>query len=620
MSQKSYDFEGWVTKNDLRCSDGRTIRKNAFKDQDGGRVPLCWGHQHDDPTNVLGHMDLENREEGVWGYGSFNKTELAQYAKEQVIHGDITCLSIWANHLTQTPEKDVIHGIIREVSLVLAGANPGASIQRVLAHGDYDNDSMVIYSGEQIICHSDSDSDEEEKEEKEKKEDTKEEISETKPEELEHADDKKEENKMAEAEKKDKTVQDVIDTMNDEQKNVLYALVGEARAESENNNSKEEKEDMKHSVFDTESKETTEVLSHDDMTQIMSDAKRLGSLKEAFLQHGITEIETLFPDPKELNNTPKFIDKDYTWVQSVMNSVHRSPISRIKTRFADITQDEARAKGYLKGNRKKEEVFSLLKRSTSPTTVYKKQSFDRDDIVDITDFDVVNWVRGEMDMKLDQELARAYLLGDQRLASDDDKIDESCIRPVWKDDDLFTIKQRLTVPSTADADTKAKAYIKAIIRARKNYRGSGRPTFYTTEDVLTDMLLLTDTTGRDLYDSVEKLATKLRVKEIVTVPVMENVSHEVSGKTYNLIGIVVNMADYSVGADKGGAKSMFEDFDIDYNRMKYLIETRRSGALTEPFSCISIEETVSAEASTITSTLSTMEDGLAPYRPVTTTE
>ena len=479
---------------------------------------------------------------------------------------------------------------------------------------------MVIYSGEQIICHSDSDSDEEEKEEKEKKEDTKEEISETKPEELEHADDKKEENKMAEAEKKDRTVQDVIDTMNDEQKNVLYALVGEARAESENNNSKEEKEDMKHSVFDTESKETTEVLSHDDMTQIMSDAKRLGSLKEAFLQHGITEIETLFPNGKELNNTPKFIDKDYTWVQSVMNSVHRSPISRIKTRFADITQDEARAKGYLKGNRKKEEVFSLLKRSTSPTTVYKKQSFDRDDIVDITDFDVVNWVRSEMDMKLDQELARAYLLGDQRLASDDDKIDESCIRPVWKDDDLFTIKQRLTVPSTADADTKAKAYIRAIIRARKNYRGSGRPTFYTTEDVLTDMLLLTDTTGRDLYDSVEKLATKLRVKEIVTVPVMENVSHEVSGKTYNLIGIVVNMADYSVGADKGGAKSMFEDFDIDYNRMKYLIETRRSGALTEPFSCISIEETISSEANTITSTLSTMEDGLAPYRPVADTE
>lgn len=583
-------------------------RKNAFKDQDGGRVPLCWGHQHDDPTNVLGHMDLENREEGVWGYGSFNNNELAQVAKEQVIHGDITCLSIWANHLTQTPEKDVVHGIIREVSLVLAGANPGASIQRVLAHGDYDSDSMVIYSGEEIICHIDS---EEEPEEK-----LPEEPSEPKPEELEHADEKKEEPKMAEAEKKDKTVQDVIDTMNDEQKNVLYALVGEARAESENNNSKEDN-NMKHSVFDNESQENTEVLSHEDMTQIMSDAKRVGSLKEAFLQHGITEIETLFPEPKELNNTPKWIDKDYTWVQSVMNSVHRSPISRIKTRFADITQDEARAKGYLKGNRKKEEIFSLLKRSTSPTTVYKKQSFDRDDVIDITDFDVVNWVRGEMDSKLDQELARAYLLGDQRLASDDDKIDENCIRPVWKDDDLFTIKQRLTVPATADADTKAKAYIKAIIRARKNYRGSGRPTLYTTEDILTDMLLLTDGVGRDLYESVEKLATKLRVKEIVTVPVMENVSHEVGGKTYNLVAIVVNMADYSVGADKGGAKSMFEDFDIDYNRMKYLIETRRSGALTEPFSCISIEETISAEATTITSTLSTMEDGLAPYRPTT---
>ena len=605
MSEINYDFEGWVTRNDIKCADGRTIRKNAFKDQDGKRVPLCWGHQHDDPINVLGHIDLENREEGVWGYGSFNNTELAQAAKEQVIHGDITCMSIWANHLTQTPTKDVMHGIIREVSLVLAGANPGAYIERVLAHGDYDDDSMIVYSGENIILHSDTTNVVDESEEAPTEET------------VEHSDEMKEEPKMAEPEKKEneKTVQDVIDTMNEEQQSVLYALIGQAMEDAKaGSTSKEENTDMKHNVFDAETN-NEEVLSHDAMTEIIKDGKRLGSLKESVLQHGIEEIETLFPEPTELNKTPEWIDGNYSWVDSIMSSVHRSPFSRIKTQFADITQDEARAKGYLKGNRKKEEIFSLLKRSTSPTTVYKKQKLDRDDVIDITDFDVVAWIRGEMRVKLNQELARAFLLGDRRLASDDDKIDENCIRPVWTDDDLFTIKQRLTVPATATDDDKAKAYIRAMIRARKNYRGSGRPTLYTTEDILTTMLLLEDTTGRIIYDSEAKLATMLRVKEIVTVDAMENVTHDVSGTNYTLVGIIVNMNDYDVGADKGGAVSMFDDFDIDYNQMKYLIETRCSGALVKPFSAISVEETVSESATSITYSLSTMEDGLAPHRP-----
>lgn len=605
MSEKHYDFEGWVTRNDIKCADGRTIRKNAFKDQDGKRVPLCWGHQHDDPINVLGHIDLENREEGVWGYGSFNNTELAQAAKEQVVHGDITCMSIWANHLTQTPAKDVMHGIIREVSLVLAGANPGAYIERVLAHGDYDDDSMIVYSGENIILHSDTTNVVDESEEAPAEET------------VEHSDETKEEPKMAEPEKKEneKTVQDVIDTMNEEQQSVLYALIGQAMEDAKaGSTSKEENTDMKHNVFDAETN-NEEVLSHDAMTEIIKDGKRLGSLKESVLQHGIEEIETLFPEPTELNKTPEWIDGNYSWVDSIMSSVHRSPFSRIKTQFADITQDEARAKGYLKGNRKKEEIFSLLKRSTSPTTVYKKQKLDRDDVIDITDFDVVAWIRGEMRVKLNQELARAFLLGDRRLASDDDKIDENCIRPVWTDDDLFTIKQRLTVPATATDDDKAKAYIRAMIRARKNYRGSGRPTLYTTEDILTTMLLLEDNTGRIIYDSEAKLATMLRVKEIVTVDAMENVTHNVSGTTYTLVGIIVNMNDYNVGADKGGAVSMFDDFDIDYNQMKYLIETRCSGALVKPFSAISVEETVSESATSITYSLSTMEDGLAPHRP-----
>lgn len=609
MNEKTYDFEGWVTRNDIKCADGRTIRKNAFKDQDGARVPLCWNHQHDDPTNVLGHVDLENREEGVWGYGSFNETDLAQNAKLQVAHGDIDSMSIWANHLTQSQAKDVLHGVIREVSLVLAGANPGAHIERVLAHsGDFSDDEMIVYSGEDILLHSDTTNVVDEAEETPEQE-----------EHVEHSEEKKEEPKMAEPEKKmesEKTVQDVIDSMSEEQKNVMYALIGQALEDAgADSTSEEENTDMKHSVFEGNNNTIDEVLTHTDMEEIIKDGKRLGSLKESVLQHGIEEIETLFPEPTELNKTPEWIDGNYSWVDSVMNSVHRSPFSRIKTQFADITQDEARAKGYLKGNRKKEEIFSLLKRSTSPTTVYKKQKLDRDDVVDITDFDVVAWIRGEMRVKLNQELARAFLLGDRRLSSDDDKIDENCIRPVWTDDDLFTIKQRLTVPATATDDEKAKAYIRAMIRARKNYRGSGRPTLYTTEDILTTMLLLEDNTGRIIYDSEAKLATMLRVKEIVTVDAMENVTHDVSGTTYTLVGIIVNMNDYNVGADKGGAVSMFDDFDIDYNQMKYLIETRCSGALVKPFSAISVEETVSDSATSITYSLSTMEDGLAPHRP-----
>lgn len=586
MSTKQYDFEGWVTRNDLKCSDGRTIRRNAFAEQDGTRVPLIWNHNHDDPTNVLGHVDLENRPEGVWGYGSFNESELAQNAKLQVQHGDITAMSIWANRLQQNG-GDVMHGIIREVSLVLAGANPGAYIQNVLSHGAFSEDEAILYCDSEInLAHADKE-----------------------PEEKPEENNKKEAPKMSE----EKTVQDVIDTMNEEQQTVLYALLGQVAEDAKNSN--EEDADMKHNVFDTDYDTEENVLSHSDMEAIFSDAKRCGSLKEATLEHGITEIETLFPEPKLQNNPPEFIGRDRGWVGDVMSSVHKSPFSRIKSSFADITEDEARAKGYIKGNLKKEQVFSLLKRSTTPTTVYKKQKLDRDDVIDITDFDVVNWIRGEMRFQLEEELARAFLIGDGRMASDDDHINETNIRPIWKDEDLFTIKQRVTVPADTTGEERAKAYIKAAIRARKNYRGSGSPTFYTTEDVLTDMLLLEDEMGRIIYDSVSKLETMLRVKKIVTVPVMEDQSRSVDGTTWNLVGLIVNLADYNVGADKGGEVNMFDDFDIDYNRMKYLIETRCSGALTKPFSAIAIEMTVSNSASTITTATTTMQDGLAPYKP-----
>ena len=561
---RNYDFCGWATKNDLKCSDGRVIRKDAFKECDGAVVPLVWNHQHNEAYNVLGHAELENRPEGVFAYGSFNDSESGKQAKELVKHGDITMLSIYANQLKQIG-SDVIHGAIREVSLVLAGANKGATIESFFEHGDVDNfedfeDEAVICTGDDIsIYHAEESKDPE-------------------PE-------KKEDKNMAE-----KTVKDVFDTMTDEQKDVVYAMIAAALNEGDD---KKEDKNMSHNVFENETEENT--LSHDAINTIISDGKRYGSLKESFLAHaaeyGIDQIDYLFPEAKSLNNPPDFISREMGWVQKVMGAVHHTPFSRIKSMFANITEDEARAKGYIKGNLKKEEVFTLLKRTTTPTTIYKKQKLDRDDVIDITDFDVVAWLKSEMRMMLDEEIARAILIGDGRLGSSEDKINETNIRPVISDDDLYTIKKLVTVKTTATDDEKAKAFIRTAIKARKDYRGSGEPTLYTTEDVLTNCLLLEDTTGRVIYDTQEKLKNVLRVKDIVIVPVMENVN----GKNNKpLMGVIVNLADYNVGADKGGAVNMFDDFDIDYNQQKYLIETRCSGALIKPYSAITLELDASA--------------------------
>ena len=583
MEYKNYDFGGWATKNDLLCSDGRIIRKDAFSDQNNAKVPLVWNHAHNDPRNVLGHAYLANKKDGVYAYCYLNDTEDAKVARSLVKHGDIDRLSIHATKLKQKG-PNVMHGEIKEVSLVIAGANPGASIDNVLIHGEQSEEDLVIYTGDYLeLEHSDEDDEPEEVEETTETEES-----------LEHAEsDKKEDQKgdnMANENKNEETVQDVIDSMNEKQKNVLYYLVGEAAGDSGDDDTEGGNEDMKHNVFDTEEETMGNTLTHAEMETIISDGKRYGSLKESFLAHadeyGIQDIEMLFPEARTLNNTPEFIKRDIGWVSKVMGAVHKTPFSRIKSVFADITEDEARAKGYIKGKMKKEEVFSLLKRSTTPTTIYKKQKLDRDDVIDITDFDVVAWIKGEMRIMLDEEIARAILLGDGRLASDDDKINESNIRPVIKDADLYTIKKTVDVASSADDDAVAKAFIRTVIKSRKDYKGSGNPTLFTTEDMLTNMLLLTDEMGRDLYESEDKLRTKLRVKEIVTVEVMEGMN---GAGEKPLMGVLVNLNDYNVGADKGGAVNMFDDFDIDYNQMKYLMETRCSGALIKPYSAITYE-------------------------------
>lgn len=560
---KTYDFEGWATRANLKCSDGRIIDKNAFANDDGNVVPLAWNHNHDDPFNVLGHALLENRDEGVYAYCSFNDTEAGKTARDLVKHGDITSLSIFANNLKHNGNH-VEHGCIREVSLVYAGANPGAYIRNVITHSD-DNDGECaeIYTGEELnLSHSDDNANDNTN--------------------------KKEKDEMAD--NKDKTVGEVFNTLSDEQKDVVYALIGMALDEKGNATDKNDKGDegMKHNVFsDHEEKyEGKDVISHSDVMDAIKDAKREGSMKESFIAHGIDDIEYLFPDPKTTSATPEFIKRDDSWVSKVMNSVHHTPFSKIKSIFADITTDDARAKGYFKGNLKKDEVFTLLKRTTQPTTIYKKQKIDRDDTIDITDFDVIAWIKSEMRVMLDEEIARAVLIGDGRLSSSDDKVDENCIRPIAKDEELYTIQALVNVSSSASSSDKAKAFITSAIKARKNYKGSGSPTLYTTDDMLTDCLLIEDTTGRLIYESVEKLANVLRVKEIVTVPVME----EATGKTgKQLLGIIANLQDYNIGADKGGAVNMFDDFDIDYNQQKYLIETRCSGALTKPYSAIALE-------------------------------
>lgn len=582
------DFSGWATRNDLKCSDGRVIRRDAFKHDDGIKVPLVWNHQHNDPRNVLGHAWLENRPEGVYTYGFFNDSESGEIGKILVKHGDICALSIYANQLQQRG-CDVLHGEIREVSLVHAGANPGAFIDSMLKHGEDSDDEAIIYTGMPLyLSHSDADKQEDKADNGEKKETS----------------EKKDDPEKKTDSDEEKTVADVINSMTEEQKNVMYAMIGQAMddqgesdPESEDNNDDDSKggtNTMKHNVFDKDDRQKENVLIHSDGSEVSSeeistifgDIKRYGSLKDSVLAHGIDNVDYLFPDAQTLANTPEFIQRDTGWVKKVMSGVHHTPFSRIKSIFADITEDDARAKGYFKGKLKKEEVFGLLKRTTTPTTVYKKQKMDRDDVVDITDFDVVAWLKSEMRMMLDEELARAYLIGDGRLASSDDKINEQNIRPIFKDEELYTIQATVSVQSSATEDDKAREFIRTAIKARKNYKGSGQPTLYTTEDILTDCLLLTDTTGRDLYTDVAQLAKKLRVKEIVTVPVMEGVNGKNGGA---LMGIIVNLADYNVGADRGGAVNMFDDFDIDYNQQKYLIETRCSGALIKPYSAIALE-------------------------------
>ena len=557
-----YDFSGWATKNNLKCSDGRTILRDAFKHNDGQTVPLVWNHQHNDPLNVLGHALLENRESGVYAYCKFNETEAGKNAKMLVEHGDVTALSIYANQLKQKG-GNVEHGVIREVSLVLAGANPGAFIDSILRHGEASDEEGVIYTGENI--------------------------------ELAHAEEKKEEEKEV-ADNKERTVQDVVDSMTEEQRNVMYALIGQALEGSDVKHSDENEnggdDEMKHNVFENENVQgaNSNELTHAEMQAILKDGKRYGSLRESCLQHGIEHIDEpgyLFPEFKNLNREPDFVGRDMGWVGKVMSGVHRTPFSRIKSLQADIREEDARALGYFKGNLKKEEVFTLLKRTTDPQTVYKKQKLHRDDVLDITDFDVVAFVKKEMRMMLEEEIARAILIGDGRLPDSDDKIQDAHIRSIANEEELYCIKYDVK-PTEATAEGKAKEMIRSALRARKDYKGSGEPTLFCSESVLTEMLLLEDNNGRIIYDSVAKLATAMRVKEIVTVPVMEGAQNK--DKTKNVLGIIVNLRDYNVGADKGGAVSMFEDFDIDYNAQKYLIETRCSGALIKPFSAIVLQE------------------------------
>lgn len=586
---KKYDFSGWATKNDIECSDGRTIRRNAFKGNDGQVVPLVWAHMHNDPANVLGHALLENRPEGVYAYCSLNDTERGKMAKTQVEHGDIRSLSIYANKLEQSG-GDVLHGSIREVSLVLAGANPGASIEYpILEHsGEEIHDEAIIKSGEASL-------------------------------ELYHEDSNEKEEEMADSNKKEpenneKSIEDVISTMSDEQKEVMYYMIGEALEDNGEGEkmeqsafNEEEEHEMKHNVFDVNEPQAN-YLSHDDMNTIFNDAKRCGSLREAVNNHiedgvlahtvpmdgmegpspdtadqtyGFRDPNMLFPEYRSMNNPPEWIKRDTTWVTEVMNGAHHTPFSRIKSVFADITEDDARARGYIKGKQKKEEVFTLLKRKTDPQTIYKKQKLDRDDVIDITDFDVVSWIRAEMRVMLDEEIARAILIGDGRSPVSDDHISEEHVRPIATDKPLFSVP--VSVPG---GEKLPKNFINESIRARKLYKGTGTPILFTTADMHTEMLLLEDELGHKLYKSDVELATALRVNKIVEVEVMEG--HKIDNK--NLLGIIVNMADYNIGADKGGEINMFDDFDIDYNQMKYLIETRISGALTKPYSALILTE------------------------------
>lgn len=607
-----YDFCGWASKNDLLCSDGRTIRRGAFASDDGKKVPMVYQHQHTSIDNVLGHAILENRDEGMYAYCYLNESDTGKMAKELVRHGDICAMSIYANKLKQIG-NDVVHGEIKEVSLVLAAANPGAAIESVvLEHSDGSTEEeAIIYSGEdtqyKILSHAESStqtsSDKTVNDILNNMSEAKKnvlyymlaKVSET-DEEAED-DDVIEDSDIRHADVSGgRTIQDIFDTFTSDEKKVAFFLIGQAIKESGSmeqsdipniDDESEENDTMKHNVFENNQINNDEtVLSHAEIEEIFRDTKQYGTLKNSALAHGITNIEYLFPDATTVTPTPELIKRNDDWVSKVMGSVHRTPFSRIKSTAANLTEEDARAKGYMKGKLKKDEVFSLLKRTTEPTTIYKKQKLDRDDVVDITDFDVVAWIKSEMRMMLNEEIARAILIGDGRLTSSDDKIPEDHIRPVAFDSELYTVPIEVTVAAQATDDDKAKAIIRSIIKGRKEYKGSGNPVMYTTEDTLTDMLLMEDKMGRVVYDSVTKLATALRVSEIVTVPVMEGLKDSAGNA---VIAVIVNLADYNVGADRGGEVNMFDDFDIDYNAMKYLIETRCSGALTKPYSALAVK-------------------------------
>lgn len=600
-----YDFGGWATRNNIKCSDGRTILKDAFKENDGQKVPLVWNHQHNDVNEVLGHALLENREDGVYAYCKFNNTESGQTAKALVANGDVDKLSIYANKL-KTHMNNVMHGCIREVSLVLAGANPGAYIDSVVVHGDGANveEEGVIYTDEALeLSHSEGEDTETEnsnenqngnfednlEEDNNKKEDSN--MNKDKEKDLEHSDE-------------GQTVEEIYNGMTDIQKEAVCAIVGQAVADATGEDYEDDDEEnnndggsnMKHNVFDKET-ENDEVLQHSEIiADAIKDAKKYGSMKESFIQHAaienITNIDKLYPDATELYKEPRMIEEDRSWVAKVMNGIKHTPFSRVKTTFGRMTEPQARAKGYIKGNKKVDIQMSVLNRVTTPTTVYIKNEIDRDDVVDITDFDVVAWQKREMRKQLDKELALAMLLGDGRNISDQNKINEQNIRPIVSDDDMYTIKYTITEGrdynqtgnSHSANDSFTKGIVRAALRSRKQYKGSGRPTFFTTEDYVTDMLLIEDQNGRRIYESIQTLATALRVDEIVTIPEMEAEAYA------NIVGIIVNLQDYTSGADKGGSVNMFDDFDIDFNQMKYLMETRCSGALVVPYSAIVLKK------------------------------
>lgn len=632
---KKFDISGWATRADMLCSDGVIIKKDAFKDCDGVTVPLVWNHQHNSPNEVLGHALLENRDDGVYAYCTFNDTDAGQTAKLLVQHGDVNRFSIYANKIKRRG-SDVIHGVIRELSLVLAGANPGAVIDTVMMHGEDSYEEGYISSGEYIenvenLFHSDDTAmkgdkemaDNTKKQGNQSEDETIKDVFDTLSDKQKQAvyamigqiledngidpdddDDKNVKHSEDDPEEggksgKGKTIGDVFNSMTDEQKQVVYAMIGQALEDAGVTADEDEEDEggnnnMKHNVFDnsdymTGDADDREVLSQSEFKEIMNEARRNGSLKDAFIQHGITNVDYLFPDAQTVDNEPGFIKRNDDWVAKVMNKVHHTPFSRIKSVFANITADEARAKGYVKGKKKVDEVFPLLKRVTTPVTVYKKQTLDRDDVIDIVDMDVVAWLKKEMRMMLDEELARAILVGDGRNQSSSDKINEQNIRPIWTDDDVYTVKAAVPITKETTGPEKAKAFIKAAIRSRKEYKGSGNPDMYIDEDILTECLLLEDNNGRVIYDTTEKLATTLRVQELIPVPVMENLKREKGANTHILGGIYVNLNDYNVGADKGGAVNMFDDFDIDYNQQKYLIETRCSGAMVTPYGAVAIE-------------------------------